>query len=76
MVMTQELAAGKEDTYSTNQLAHGLRFLSEHPELVEQMEEVDGRVKPKDAGDRQWEEEIEAEQKATFKRLLDGLKNN
>ena len=44
MTMTQEIPASTDEPYTANQLAHAMWFLCEHPDLVEQMEDIDHQV--------------------------------
>ena len=72
VIMTSEMPAGMDAPYTTNQLAHAMQFLTDHPEIVTGMEEVDHRVRAGQSPDN-WDKQLEAEQKQTFNRLLDGV---
>ena len=73
MTMTQEIPSTAEEPYTVNQLAHALQYLTEHPELVEKMNEIDYQTKPDYVAHLTWAQGVEKEQKDAFERLLDKI---
>lgn len=65
-----------EAPYTVNQLAHALQFLTEHPELVEKMDESDSMLMPEEENSSTWLQKLEQEQQANFEKLINNIKNN